>query len=109
MKIKINGLNWTVENVQRGNEKLQLNGNPCFGITKYMDLIIYLDAEQAKELYRQTLIHELIHAYTFSFGVHLVANEKTEEPVCDFMGSHLDEIYLTANKIMDALYGKVVK
>lgn len=109
MKIKINGLNWTVENVQRGSEKLILNGNPCFGVTYYADLVIWLDKNQAKELYRQTLIHELIHAYTFSFGVHLVANEKTEESVCDFMGSHLDEIYLTANKIMDTFYGKAVK
>lgn len=109
MKIKINGLNWTVENVHRNDEHLIVRGNPCFGVTHYADLIIWLDKTQAKELYRQTLIHELIHAYTFSFGVHLVANEKTEESVCDFMGSHLDEIYLTANKIMDDFYGKAVK
>lgn len=61
------------------------------------------------ELVRQAVIHELVHAFVFSFGVHLVANEKTEEPVCDFMGSHLDEIYMTANKIMAACYEKGVK
>ena len=58
---------------------------------------------------RQTVIHELIHAFSFSFGVHLVANEKTEELVCDFMGSHLDEIYTTTNKIMAACFEKGVK
>lgn len=105
MKFKINGLNWTVQSVQREHEKLKNDkGNACFGVTYFQDLQIYLDGSSSRELFRQTVIHELIHAFTFSFGVHLVANEKTEEPVCDFMGAHLDEIYSAANKIMDSCY-----
>jgi uncharacterized protein YjaZ len=106
VKFKVNGLNWTVQSVQRENEKLKVKDNACFGVTYYQDLQIFLDETMAKELYRQTVIHELIHAFAFSFGVHLVANEKTEESVCDFMGAHLDEIYSAANKIMDSCYGK---
>lgn len=109
MKFKANGLTWEVQSVQRDNEKLKLNGNECLGITYYKDLQIFLDCSLSKELFRQTVIHELVHAFAFSFGVHLVANAKTEEPVCDFMGSHLDEIYMAANKIMAACYEKGVK
>ncbi len=105
MKFKINGLKWEVYSVQRDDEKLKVKDNECLGITYYKDLQIFLDRSLSRELFRQTVIHELIHAFAFSFGVHLIANEKTEESVCDFMGSHLDEIYMTANEIM-AVYNK---
>lgn len=106
MKCTINGLKWTIKNADADDSVLQFKGNPCFGVTEYPSLTIYLRKDQAKELYRQTSIHELIHAFTFSFGVHLMANEKTEESVCDFMGAHFDEIYHLANLIMENVYGK---
>lgn len=109
VKFKANGLIWEVQSVQRDNEKLKVKGAECLGVTYYKDLQIFLDCTLPKELFRQTVIHELIHAFSFSFGVHLVANGKTEEPVCDFMGSHLDEIYTTTNKIMAACFEKGVK
>lgn len=108
MKFKANGLIWEVHTVQREDEKLKLKGDECLGITYFRDLQIFIDCSLSKELFRQTVIHELIHAFSFSFGVHLVANEKTEESVCDFMGSHLDKIYETANKIMASCYEKGV-
>lgn len=109
MKFGANGLIWEVQSVQRDNEKLKVRNGECLGVTYYRDLQIYLDCGLPKELFRQTVVHELVHAFAFSFGIHLVANEKTEEPVCDFLGSHLDEIYMTANKIMAACYEKRVK
>lgn len=103
MNFKINGLKWKLSDVERGNDRLTLkNGNTCFGVTSYQDLEIWIDGTQPKELYRQTLIHELIHAFTFSFGVHLFANENTEESICDFMGAHLDEIMKIVNRAFDS-------
>ena len=106
MKFKANGLTWSVQSVQRNSEKLKVNNADCLGVTYYHDLQIFLDGSVSKELFRQTAIHELIHAFTFSFGVHLIANEKTEESVCDFMGAHLDEIFSVANRIVNSCYGK---
>lgn len=106
LKIKVNGLIWEVQSVSQDHEKLKIKGAECFGVTYYKDLQIFIDCSLPKELFRQTVIHELIHAFSFSFGVHLIANEKTEESVCDFMGSHLDEIYLTTNLIMVDCYEK---
>lgn len=106
MKFKVNGLTWTVQSVQRDSEKLQVNGEDCLGTTYFQDLQIYIDRSLPEILFRQTVIHELVHAFTFSFGVHLVANEGTEEPVCDFIGAHLDEIYSVTNKIMKSCYSK---
>ncbi len=105
MKFKVNGLKWTLLNLKPEDERLKIRNNSCFGVTSYHDLMVYMDITQAKELYRQTVIHELIHVFTFSFGVHLIANNDTEEPVCDFIGAHFDEIRAIADKVMK-LYAK---
>lgn len=97
-------MTWEVLSVQRNNEKLKLNNNECLGITRYQDLQIFIDCSLSKELFRQTVIHELVHAFSFSFGVHIMANEDTEEPVCDFVASHLDKLYTITNKIMANCY-----
>ena len=106
MKFKANRLTWSVQSVQRDSEKLKMNNAACLGVTYYHDLQIFLDGSVSKEQFRQTVIHELIHAFTFSFGVHLMANEKTEESVCDFMAAHLDEIFSATNRIMSDCYIK---
>ena len=107
MQIVINGLKWKVFNAEPDSPKLKDSKDvACFGITSFPRLAIYLRNDQAKELYRQTLIHELVHAYTFSFGVHLYADENTEESVCDFFGANADKIITHANQIMEKLYGK---
>lgn len=105
MKIKINAFTWDVQAVSREHEKLNTRGDyPCLGITYCGDLSIYIDKTLHKELFRSTVIHELLHAYTFSFGVHLFADEHNEEPIADFVGSHLDQIYNHANQITNKLY-----
>ncbi len=107
MVIKINGLKWVVTNEAANSPDLvSSKGNPCFGCTHYFKQKIVMRGDMSPELYRQTIIHELLHAYTFSFGVHLFADEDTEEPIADFIGSHLDGIYHHANLIMDKIYRK---
>lgn len=107
MQIVINGLTWKVFNADPESDCLKdSKGVECFGITSFARLTIYLRNDQAKALYRQTLIHELVHAYTFSFGVHLYADENTEESVCDFFGANADKIITHANLIMEKLFRK---
>lgn len=109
MNFKINGLTWKLINVPRGNNKLQVNDRPCFGVTRFFDLEICMDQQLPRQLYRQTLIHEMIHAFTFSFGIHLFANEDTEESVCDFMGAHMDEIMRLVNRVFDSQWKEGAK
>lgn len=107
MQIVINGLKWKVFNADPESKNLRNSRDvKCFGITSYPRLMIFLRNDQAPELYRQTLIHELVHAYAFSFGVHLYADENTEESVCDFFGAYADKIITHTNQIMEKLYGK---
>ena len=110
LNIKINKLNWNVKAVPMGCDNLKMeSGADCFGIIKYTDLSIYLGITASADLFRQTTIHELVHAFAFSFGVHLFADENTEEPICDFVGSHLDDIHAITNRIMEGVYKPCLK
>lgn len=99
-EIRINKLGWIVQTVQRNHEKM----DGSLGKVYFNDLLIFIDESLSEELFRQTVIHELVHAFAFSFGIHLFANEETEESVCDFIGAHLDAIYKLTNKIMAVCY-----
>lgn len=101
MKITINGLEWAFHAVRRNHKKLKTG---VLGRCYFADLQIYVDKSLSRGLFRQTVIHELVHACTFSYGVHLAADEKSEESVCDFVGAHLDEICELTDKIMAECY-----
>lgn len=103
MNIKINGLTWGVICVPSNDKKLYYDKADCYGVTYFQEQEIYLDEELSVELFRQTVIHELVHAFLFSFGYHLEC-DMVEEAVCDFAGSHLDKIYKTANKIVSHFF-----
>lgn len=98
---KVNTLTWKFVNIEGDSSTLDIEGVQCFGITDPFTQTVYLRSDVSAEMYRQTLIHELTHVFTFSYGVHLMADELTEESVCDFNGAHLDEIYRLANEIME--------
>lgn len=103
MTVKINGLEWTVFFVLREHEKLELEDTQCMGVTYFSDLQIYIDESLSEKLVRQTVIHELAHAFLFSHGIHLecMNSKDTEEAVCDFCGAYLDDIYKFTNKIIN--------
>lgn len=103
MNIKINGLQWEIFCVSPENKKLELDEVQCLGITYYTEQEIYLNEKLELGLFRQTVIHELVHAFLFSFGYHLEC-DMVEEAVCDFLGSHLDKIYKLTKKVISACY-----
>lgn len=102
MIIKINRLEWTVLFVPREDSKLEMDDTECMGITYFNDLHIYIDKSLSRELMYQTIIHELIHAFLFSYGIHIECanNKDTEEAFCDFCGAHFNTIQKFANKII---------
>lgn len=103
LKIDINGLEWEILCAHSEDKKLYTDNTDCYGVTYFQEQQIYLDIDISKGLFRQTVIHELVHAFLFSFGYHLDCDE-IEEAVCDFVGSHLDNIYKIANKVVEKCY-----
>lgn len=97
----IGALWWVVSFVRSDNEGLKCDsGETALGMTYYKICHIYIDKTLQPALMRSTVLHELVHAVTFTYGVHLVANEETEESVADFFGTFGDEIVHLADQIM---------
>lgn len=102
MKLKILDIEWDVHFLDYQNELLKLNGQPCFGTTCYEMNSIYIRDEMNEAMTRRTLMHELCHAYSFSYGVPFPKNcDEIEEIVCDFIGTYGNMMIADCNKIMD--------
>lgn len=104
MELKINGLEWKVVFTDKDDENLTVDDIQCLGVTHYIPLTIYLNKDLPKCQMKQTVIHELTHAYIFSYGVWLSQDspDKLEECVCDFVGAYLRRIRNDYKKVMKA-------
>lgn len=97
MTIKVNGYKWKVEFVDGEIEKMHPDSDHYnLGLTEYCEGIISIRKGMSKETTRSTVIHELIHAFLFSYGYAV----ESEEAMCNFFGSQADRIMKITNEIM---------
>lgn len=103
MKIKINNLSFEVEMIEGDIPKMNPN-EECInlGLTEMVEEKISIRKGMTKQLTRTTVIHELVHAFIFSFGYTI----ENEEALCCFIGSQIDEILRLTDKIMNNFYEK---
>lgn len=97
MKIKIHKDIWKVKLTSGKRRKMTPDRDHYnLGLTEYDKLIINIRTGLPLSVARSTIIHELVHAFKFSY-----ANEiEGEEAMCDFFGVHADEIVALTDKIM---------
>lgn len=101
MKIKIHDDIWKVRMVDSDKKKLNPDSNHInLGLTEYTKGVISIRKGMQKSVTRSTVIHELTHAFLFSYG-HTVEGE---EAMCDFFGVHGDEIISLADQIMKEVF-----
>lgn len=97
-RVKIHNDTWTIKRLSQ--EELDIKGmvidQHVLGLTEQNTLTIYLSEELPESLERTTLIHELSHAYIFSYNV----KSDDVEDLCDFIGLYGDEIINLTNKIL---------
>ena len=98
MCVRINGLKWNVRFVDEDDKKLVFDDEESLGVTYFSELEIFLSNRMSDELCKQTIAHELTHAFLFSYGVHLPTDN--EEAFCDFVVAYLSGIYKLTNKII---------
>lgn len=102
MKYIINNLEWTVTYVL-GFEGDEADGTETFGETHFKELEIQIRQGLNYEIKRRTLIHEVTHAFIFSYG--LDGDLYSEEWVCRFLESHADKILATVEGILKTSRG----
>lgn len=91
IKIKIHNSSWNVilKSLQ------DVDGEPA-GITFRDIKTILINSDFTIEL-RNTIIHELVHAFVYEYGFSQV--DMTSENHAEFIAAYLDDIYLLTNKI----------
>ena len=97
MNIKIHNDTWNVKLTNANKKKMTPDKNHYnLGLAEFDTLTINIRTGLAKSVARSTVIHELVHAFMFSYGNQV----EGEEQMCDFFGVHGDEIIMLADQIM---------
>lgn len=112
MKFKINNLDWEIikldncafhelrrELGKQQNEQLR-EDMFCYGFTNPVEQKIYLNTILCEQQLRQTLIHELIHCWLWSYGASYTSY--SEDALCDTVSASYDFIH----KIIDEILSK---
>lgn len=103
LNLKIGTYNWTIKKVDADSEYLLINGQKCFGVTDFSNLIIYVpDSGISKQIIKTTIIHELAHAHMFSIGLR--ADSFDEEDVCYFVEANGESIIEKSFYVYRTLY-----
>lgn len=98
MTVKINQDSWEIRMLKPDKKKLNPHeGSMFLGLTEYQKGIISLRKGLSRSETRATIIHELSHAFLFSFGYRV----DDEESMCNFWGAQGDAICSMADKIME--------
>ena len=96
---------WTIKSAPTGDEHLLMNGEACIAQLYKQLRIIYIDEnllEDYEEM-RETIIHELVHAFIMTYAIS-PKQFRDEEFICEFTAVYMDDIYHLVEDIMNKLY-----
>lgn len=82
--MKINNLNWTV--------CLAYLEDGTMGLTTYSNQTIQIQCGMIEECIRLTLMHEIVHAYLYSYGFNQNQREFHKEELCEFIAQNVDNL-----------------
>lgn len=97
---RINGKTWLLQLVEPSDEHLQRsNGSRTYGMTDGAENRIYISNSLSLEMFDRVLIHELCHAYSFSYNLDIPI--EVEEMIADFLATYGRNVIRTADKILE--------
>lgn len=98
MKVSINGYEWEVVYTSKSKDLMRSDGSLTFGVTDRNLMCMFLSASLKGDLLRKVLLHELTHAFIFSYGYYLTVEE--EEFVCSFMDCYAYDLVSLTNNLL---------
>lgn len=101
--MNVNGLNWKIKFTHNEND-LIVDGSVRLGVTDRNRLTIYLYDNLYGNLLRKVLIHELTHAWLFSYDYEL--DVEFEEMLCNFVDTYAEEILYEAESLINKGFEK---
>lgn len=107
MTLRINNYDWKVIFVSEYDERLKSQDEDriVLGRTHYCNLLIAINKDVAEEIQKDTIIHEITHAYLFSIGI---GDDRiwNEEELCSFIGNNLLTILKLYEQVAGGKYDK---
>ena len=103
MKFELNGIEWTIEEIDEERMKAEAELDHIWGLTVYSKQKVFLLDSLSKELLIQTLKHELTHAWLDSYA-HPQNNEYKYhyEQICEIVAKSNDFINDIVEKYKEA-------
>jgi hypothetical protein len=102
--IRINGIDYNVIFTDIDDENLIVDDSTRAGSIHYITGNIYILKTLPPALMRQTIAHELTHAYICAFGF-MRHEEFDHEQLCDFMAAYASHICYDTDAVM-GVYNK---
>ena len=93
MEALINGLKWTIQDVEAAYPMLIVDSCKKDGACHFRQQEIYLDRELPPDYKRQVLLHELAHVMLAATQLDTKNDTFTEEELCNFVGIYTEQIY----------------
>lgn len=90
MKFTVNNIEYEILEVNTCDENLKVYGDYRWGVCNYIQRKIHLWKELSIVNKRQTLIHEITHAFIEAYG--FIQVKFNDEIVCDFVAAYLYKI-----------------
>ena len=94
----INGIEWNIVLTTNSKELERSDGSVTLGVTDLNLRTIFLWRGLKGKLFRKVLIHELSHAFIFSYDYYLTLEE--EEFLCSFVDTYAEDILNEANRLI---------
>ena len=96
--VRINGYDWRIKFTRDKRDLMRSDGVVTLGVTDRNDFTIYLFDGLKGDLLQKVIIHELTHAFIFSYGFYLTLEE--EEFVCSFLDTYARDIIREADYML---------
>lgn len=94
----VNGIKWRIVFTDNPHD-LELNGTVRLGITDRNTHTIYIHSNLQGDLLKKVLLHELTHAWLFSYGYDL--SVEVEEMLCGFVDTFLFDLSDTLDVLLE--------
>jgi Zn-dependent peptidase ImmA (M78 family) len=90
MNIRINNVDWGIILTSNLENLKRSDGSVTLGVTDINLRVIFLWKNLNEHMMRKVLIHELCHAFVFSYGYYMTEDE--EEFLCSFIDTYAEDI-----------------
>ena len=107
MKVKINDIEWDIIFTNNTKELQRSDGSVTFGVTDVNILGIFIWSSLRGRMLRKVMVHELSHAFIFSYGYFLTLEE--EEFLCSFIDTYAEDIIEYTDSILTESFKEIRK